>query len=273
MEPTFDEIVTFLSDTLAAHPANRGEDDLPYFDAPLVGVVDAFDPLLASYKTVIGNFHQTPAEAFAAELKEPLKKGSVISWSMPIIEATCKENAAEDRIPCRRWARTRDQGQQFIDQLTLEFVQWLSKRGVRAVVPRFEMRLDPRVGITSNWSERHTAFAAGLGTFSLNDALITERGIAHRLSSVVVDHPYPATPRKSDDLHANCLFLAKDTCGLCIKRCPAGAISKDGHDKMICKEYCYGTVMDEVAEDYGVTISGCGLCQTGVPCEARNPVR
>jgi epoxyqueuosine reductase len=269
MQPSLDEIVTFLNETLAAHPANRGEDGLPYFDAPLVGVADAFDPLIASYKEVIGSFHQTPAEAFEAQFKEPLKSGSVISWSMPIIETTRKLNRAEEHFPCRRWARTRDQGQQFINSLTLELVEWLAGRNMRAVVPKVETRLDPRVGITSNWSERHVAFAAGLGTFSLNDALITERGIAHRLSSVVVDHTYTPTTRKSESLHANCL----DTCGVCIKRCPAGALSEEGHDKMRCKEYCYGKVMDEVAEDYGVKISGCGLCQTGVPCEARNPVK
>lgn len=40
-------------------------------------------------------------------------------------------------------------------------------------------------GISSNWSERHAAYVAGLGTFSLNDALITVNGIAHRVGSIL----------------------------------------------------------------------------------------
>ena len=40
---------------------------------------------------------------------------------------------------------------------------------------------------TSKWSERHIAHAAGLGTFSFSDALITRRGIAHRLGSIIIN--------------------------------------------------------------------------------------
>jgi len=47
------------------------------------------------------------------------------------------------------------------------------------------------VGPASSWSERHAAYAAGLGTFSLNDALITPKGIAHRLGSADY-RSYPA---------------------------------------------------------------------------------
>ncbi len=272
MKPTSAEIVAFLTETLAAHPANVNEDGLPYFDAPLVGFADANDPLFESYKEIIGPFYQTPAEVFDREGSGPLKEGCVISWTMPIASHIRKTNAKEDRFPSRSWTHTRDFGQQFIGKLTQELVAWLNARGVRALVPKFEVRNDPRVGFTSNWSERHTAYAAGLGTFSLNDALITERGIAHRLSSVVVEHSIAATPR-TKELYANCLFLTKGTCGKCIERCPAGAITKEGHDKNICKSYCYGAVVDAVADKYGVAITGCGLCQTGVPCESRNPVK
>ena len=50
-------------------------------------------------------------------------------------------------------------------------------------------------GMYSNWSERHIAYAAGLGTFSLSDGFITERGIAHRCGSAVVGLELPASPR------------------------------------------------------------------------------
>ena len=51
-----------------------------------------------------------------------------------------------------------------------------------------------------------------------------------------------------------------------MKRCPADAITEAGHDKVRCAEF----VMKQAAvikEEYGIDIYGCGLCQTGVPCE------
>ena len=61
--------------------------------------------------------------------------------------------------------------------------EFLTNQGARAVAPCLQDGWtainDPQVGLASTWSERHAAYAAGLGTFSLNDGLITERGIAH----------------------------------------------------------------------------------------------
>jgi epoxyqueuosine reductase QueG len=127
------------------------------------------------------------------------------------------------------------------------------------------------VGIASTWSERHAAYAAGLGTFSINDGLITPRGIAHRVGSVVTDLVLPPSPRPYTDHRENCLLFRGQECGACIQRCPGDALSEQGHDKDRCFEYAYGTILEEVKQ-YGVDFAGCGLCQTAVPCESRIPV-
>jgi epoxyqueuosine reductase len=36
-------------------------------------------------------------------------------------------------------------------------------------------------------------------------------------------------------------------------------------------KYTYATALGAKGEEYGVSITGCGLCQTGVPCESRIP--
>jgi len=43
------------------------------------------------------------------------------------------------------------------------------------------------------------AFAAGLGTFSLHEAFISEAGCNIRLASVITDAPLEITPRKGDE--------------------------------------------------------------------------
>lgn len=130
---------------------------------------------------------------------------------------------------------------------------------------------DPAAGVASTWSERHAAYAAGLGSFSLSDALITEAGIAHRLGSVVTDLLLTPTPRTLSGYRDNCLWFRENACGACIGRCPVGAITEQGHDKEKCREYVYGAAPDAVGKLYGVAQTGCGLCQTKVPCEAAVP--
>lgn len=264
---------TLLCRTIAAFVAASAEnhsvdDGTPYFELPLIGCAAADDPLFVDYKTIIGGFHQTPAEILPGA-------ATVICWVLPITRATRASNRKEARWPSRPWALTRHHGENLNMALRRHLVAWLEARGRRAVAPQLapEWRQldDAVVGVASTWSERHAAYAAGLGTFSLSDGLITARGIAHRLGSVVTDLPLPATPRTAPDHRHNCLWFREGSCGRCVSRCPVGAISHAGHAKGQCREYVYGAVPAAVADRYGVTQTGCGLCQTRVPCEAQIP--
>jgi len=51
-----------------------------------------------------------------------------------------------------------------------------------AIQPYFKVQDGPK-GQFSNWSERHIAYVAGLGTFSLADSFITEKGAANRVAA------------------------------------------------------------------------------------------
>jgi epoxyqueuosine reductase QueG len=240
----------------------------PYFDEPLVGFAAADDPLFRDYQRIIGAFHRTPQEILAGAR-------SVIVWVLPVTRATRESNRREDRWPSLAWSLTRNNGENFNTALRRHLTAWLEEDGHRAVAPQLApgwLQLDdPAVGIASSWSERHAAYAAGLGTFSLNDALITERGIAHRLGSVITDLALPPTPRIAPDYRHNCLWYREGSCGACVGRCPVGALSLQGHDKAACRAYVYGAVPESVGARYGVAQTGCGLCQTRVPCEAMVP--
>ena len=260
-----DEIIRFVQKS----PDNRFPDTgEPYFTGPLVGFAAAGDPLFAAYKEIIGDFHRAPGEILDGA-------AAVICWVLPVTRSTRESNRREDRWPSREWSFTRSHGENFNTSLRRNLVAWLAGRGHRAVAPQlapgWRQLDDDSVGVASTWSERHAAYAAGLGTFSLNDGLITARGIAHRLGSVITDQVLLPTPRTAPDHRHNCLWYREGSCGLCVGRCPVGAISKEGHDKARCREYVYGAVPDAVGESYGVPHTGCGLCQTRVPCEAMVP--
>ena len=93
-----------------------------------------------------------------------------------------------------------------------------------------------------------------------------------RAGSVVAKVTIEPTPRPYADHRAYCLFFHNGTCGKCIDRCPVRAITESGHDKVKCQKHLARS-REHVNKTYGFQGYGCGLCQVGVPCEARIPVR
>jgi epoxyqueuosine reductase len=267
-----------ITEFVRTHPSNhykigKGK----YFSPPLVGFAAGKDPLFRQYKKVIGRFHFTPEKIF----NETFKKGkrpevfSVISWVLPITEDVRKSNRKEDTYPSLLWSHTRWYGEQFNENLRNHVVSLLKKHGHRAVAPMvsplFRRFRSPKVGFTSNWSERHVAYACGLGTFGLSDGFITPRGKALRLGSVVTDLPLTPSPKPYPHHRANCLYYFNKTCKTCAVRCPVHAITSRGHDKDKCQAYSYAVIGPAKKKEYGVGVTGCGLCQTGVPCEFKIP--
>jgi epoxyqueuosine reductase len=266
-----------IRDFVLSSPDNRFPDsERPYFDAPLIGFAATDDPLFADYKRIIGAFHLTPGEVLQQAYgcgEEEAK--TVICWVLPINEKTRKSNRPATEIPSRDWALTRAQGEHFNTLLRMQVTNLIYSIGAKVVAPLltglWRPIMDPRVGMASTWSERHAAYAAGLGTFSLNDGFISERGIAHRCGSVVTDLALPPSPKPYADPWHNCLYHRDGSCGLCVKRCPVGAISLDGHDKVKCQAYVYGELRQTAGQRYNIMETGCGLCQTAVPCEGKIP--
>ena len=271
------EIRSFVSQSPWNHMPTPDKDII--FAEPLVQFADGDDPIFSEYKEIIDETHLTPREALAQSYeKNPADMPahlSVISWILPITERTRKSNRMQQHTPSELWIYTRWHGEKFNVAVREHVVNHLREMGCLAtapmLTPSFKMMTGDK-GLFSNWSERHIAYAAGLGTFGLSDGFITEKGIAHRCGSVVTDLELPASPRTAAEPYANCLFYAGEKCGKCIVRCPAGAITEKGHDKVKCLDYAR-TELNYLREKYNARHIGCGLCQTKVPCEAVNPTR
>ena len=267
-------IVKFVRESAAnRRKVGRGK----YWDKPLVGFASSEDPLFKAYKKIIGKFHHTPQEIFSLTFGNKKRPHPlfVISWILPHVEEIRESNRKETKFPSRLWAHARDFGEQFNVKLREHIVSLLKKKGYQAVAPMISphwRRLrSPRVGLASSWSERHTAYACGLGTFGLSDGFITAKGKAIRVGSVVTNLPLKPSAKQYAHHRANCLYSFNRTCKVCAARCPAGAITAKGHDKDKCMEYSYNTIGPLKRSEYGVKITGCGLCQTKVPCEFEIP--
>ena len=273
-----------IRDFMRTSPANRLSfiNDYVMWDKPLVKFADGDDPIFTEYKTIIAPTHFTPREALAKAYNRSPEdmpaRLSEISCILPTTEETRTSNRAETLAPSRLWSHTRWYGEKFNGRLQAYVVGLLNDLGYQAVAPfsqpYFKVYTNEK-GPYSNWSERHIAYVAGHGTFSLSDGFITERGIAHRCGSVVTTVELPASPRTAKGPYSNCLFYAGVICQACIKRCPAGAITEEGHDKIKCQQYLrdigYSAAALKDGYDNDKSVAGCGLCQTKVPCESRMP--
>lgn len=252
-----EQLVAFVvgdpGNSLAAH------DGMTIYDAPLVSIAAADDPLFARLKEpeVVGPHYLAPAEWLPGAR-------SVISYFLPFTEAVRSSNR-QPGLPSSEWVSARIDGEAFnvsARKMLVAMVERLGGQGIApAIDPRFEVQ-----PVTSNWSERHVGYVAGLGTFGLHRHLITARGSAGRIGSVVTTLALAPTLRSYEDPYENCLWFRDGSCGICLDRCPTGALTEAGKDKYICKHYLEETVWAIFKPRYG-----CAKCQVAVPCEDALP--
>ena len=244
------QLKLFLDGVFASHELNR----LPQmfgggqiFSAPLIGVSCGDDDIFGRFKDIIGPEHLTPSEMWTQSgfqedknLANRLRILSVVFPYLGIIREEGEKN--KEDVPPEIYCVARNFANQFLDAVLEQIVGYIRTKGFRAISgvksDAFQiLRKETPFRIYSNWSERHIAFASGLGTFSLHEGLITEAGCNIRLASVITDAPLEITPRLSDEPYSNCLHFADGTCGRCMAKCPAAAITEEGHDKQKCSLY------------------------------------
>ena len=256
-----------------------GKPDAPMWEKPLIGAAAGDDKYFSFLKEHIGKFHWTPDEVFALKYGKSPDSSTLRSLSIifPHTPETLLMQSKEREFPCDNWAISRGEW----DKLVREFLSGLGNKldslGIRWVapelLPEFSLKQSDAYGRASNWSHRHNAFACGMGTFGLSDGFITERGMAVRFTSIIVEAEVDVTPRGDRGHYDWCLYFRSGICGACIRRCPKRAITENGHNQEKCSSHllkCFDELSCRLdTSDYREV--GCGLCQSKVPCMDKRP--
>jgi epoxyqueuosine reductase len=249
------------------NPKNRLENGARIYDPPIIGFADAEDPLFNEMKkeSVVGNIFILPGQWLP-------EASTVISYFLPFTSNVRSSNYEKDK-PSYEWNHARFKGEAFSEDMRRLIIREIEIFGQRAVSPALEnnYKVD-NINFLSSWSERHVAYIAGLGTFSLSRGMITRKGMAGRFGSVITDAVFPITEREYSTPFQYCLWIDQGSCGACIDRCPSGAITASGKDKSKCHHLL--TVEDplrDMNKKYAYPYSSCGKCQTNVPCEDKIP--
>lgn len=248
-------------------PANRLPDGMKIFEQPLLGFAYAGDPIYKEFtkEGVIGSLFILPEE-WLPEAK------TVISYFLPFSEHIRLSNYGGPPTSIE-WLHARFLGEEFNQDVRKFLLAELENKGGKAIAPALqENYFADYDSFSSNWSERHIAYAAGLGSFGLNRSLITEKGLAGRFGSLITNLSFSATSRSEGGVFENCPFYTDESCSVCVKRCPSGAIKKEGKDKAACNRYTrVEDHMQEIRLQFGYGHSVCGKCQVNVPCEDKIP--
>ena len=239
---------------------------LSIFSSPLLGFAAAAEKYFIDLQneTIVG-FIMSPPDFWLPSAR------TVISIFLPFSNQVKESNRKKGDRPSFEWMHGRIDGQKFTNALCSHLQTALYDEGYEAMTPGMDKRLwsvafpnentNPVHSYKTNWSERHAAYICGLGTFSLSKGLITSKGVAGRLGSIITSLELPPTVRPYKHIDEYCIM-----CGACIKNCPVNAISFDkGKANQPCSKLLK-QVLDENPPYYG-----CGKCQCAVPCESEIP--
>ena len=253
----------YIQGEIALRPELGG---MKIYDEPLFGYAASDDPYFAGLKKpgIIGGHFMAPAEWLAAAK-------TVVSLFLPFTSVVRSSNSQNMAWPSDEWLHARIEGQVLQDKICLYAIELLEKETFSALAPMLDSRfksgnpLEPdktkQEAYSSNWSERHAAYAAGLGTFGLSKGLITRKGVAGRFISVITAAHFEPVKRSYTGIYDYCI-----SCGACVRNCPVLAISKEkGKMHPPCSKF-----LDSTREKHSPRY-GCGKCQVKVPCMDKAP--
>lgn len=226
---------------------------------PLVGFADVEHPYVKNLKNTISENHASPTDVLPDAT-------IVVAYYIPFTRELAKLNRESDRLAAPQWALAYEETNEMFLKLNDHLINCLKEYSYVGVTPKEALSFN-RDTLTSNWSHRHFAYAAGLGTFGINNMLITEKGCCGRFFTLVTNLNVTPDEPMTEEL---CYYKKDGSCDACIKNCPQNAITVDGYDGKKCFE-----LLQENASTYKSLNSSydgsmgnevCGKCITSSPC-------
>ncbi|MCI9597103.1 MAG: epoxyqueuosine reductase [Firmicutes bacterium] len=223
-------------------------------------------PAIRNLKQTAGEHHQMPEDVMEDAV-------IVLVYFVPFQDFLSKENK-DKGLATKDWAQAYETTNAMFSKLNQHLIRVIEEQGFSAKESP-EARIFYRDEVISHWSFRHFAYTAGLGTFGLNNMLITEQGCAGRINGLVTNlRVSPDQPQQEEA----CLFKRNGSCGLCLQVCPAKAITEQAYDRRKCYAQCLknaevhtglGSSYSQGNEAIGSEV--CGKCVAGMPCALKRP--
>ncbi|GHV81285.1 (Fe-S)-binding protein [Spirochaetia bacterium] len=239
------------------------EKTLPFkmWKEPILGIISAEDEGLKLLREVVSSTHLLPGDILpGAE--------SIIVFFIPFQDSIVESNL-HGETASREWALAYIKTNDLIRVINDDIAEMLRREGYAAGKLPATHNFDTE-RLVSDWSHRHVACIAGLGSFGFNNMLITDQGCCGRFGSMVTSLPVSAVPEAAAARppRERCIHKLTGGCGACRKRCPVNAYGDGGFDRRRCYAQCLKN--GELHKDLGYA-DVCGKCLAGLPCSFRSP--
>ena len=218
------------------------------WENPIVKFADVNNSLFLSLKEIVIEDHYLPSDFMP-------NTTIVVSYFLPFKDEVGQSNVASTEISYE-WATAYIETNKMAVEINKYLVEMLKEQNIDACIP-INAGMISNQNPKSRWSQRHVAYIAGHGTFGLNNMLISEKGCVGRYFSIITALEVEADKVVGEE---RCIYKKTGKCQLCVKRCPADALTVSGFDRFKCLEQCMKN--DKLYKGADV----CGKCVVGLPC-------
>lgn len=235
---------------------------------PLVGFADANHEDIMHIRDCTFEEHLMPTDV----LEDPT---IIIAYFVPFTKDIADSNIDGD-LASEKWTLAYQETNEMFIKLNNHVIKKIEDMGYKAEVCKEAGNFKKDI-LKSKWSHRHIARVAGLGTFGINNMLITEEGCCGRYFTIVTNLPVsPDKPLEEE----NCLYKRNGSCLICVKHCFSGALNENNYDRFKCYETCmksfdkyeklYGNNKYKIGNPKGGS-QVCGKCVVNLPCSFKQP--
>ncbi|ADQ13787.1 epoxyqueuosine reductase [Halanaerobium hydrogeniformans] len=224
---------------------------------PLLEFAAADDPLFEDFKKIISPSHVLPEDILSGAK-------TVLAYFIPFSKEIVNSNLTGE-YSSREWAVAYVETNQLIADLNQHLKKKLAEKGWQVSSIPATHHFD-KERLISDWSHRHAAYAAGLAKFGINNMLITEKGCAGRVGTLITDLKIEPSQPIDKEL---CLNKAGENCQKCVDNCVNDSLKVDSFARFKCYEQLLKN--DQFFSELGLT-DVCGKCSVGLPCSFRAPL-
>lgn len=225
---------------------------------PLVGAVSAANAGFEQLKELVHSGHLMPEDVLP-------EAQSVVCFYLPFAKDVGRSNGSGP-VCSDAWAYAYLETNHLIDEINQCLCSFFEKSGYKAAATPATHNFDPQL-LLSNWSHRHIAVMAGLGSLGLNRMLITRKGCCGRLGSLATTWPVAL---ESAPTMPGCLYFYDKSCQRCIQNCPVAALRENEFDRFQCYEHLLTNASVHSSKGFADV---CGKCDSRIPCAFTNPVQ
>jgi len=225
---------------------------------PIIEIISASNEKIKDLKRTVSLEHFMPYD-----ILQDAK--SIICFFIPFHENVVNSNI-NGTMASKEWTVTYIKTNDLIKIINYKVEELMQRNGYKTGKIPATHNFNEKT-LISNWSHRHIAYIAGIGTFGINNMLITKKGCCGRFGSIIVNYEFD-NYQQTGKIKEKCLYKLNGNCGICHRRCIVNAYDNNNFNRDACYKKCLENAKYHKETGYADV---CGKCLVGLPCSLIEP--